>query len=63
MSAFLSLNVSTHIHSKTLFGQMGEEMLLGGVRAVPKKLLESGFEFHHPTIDKALISAIREESI
>jgi hypothetical protein len=42
------------------FGEMGEEMLLGGVRCSPRKLLDSGFEFLHPTIDQALQSAINE---
>jgi uncharacterized protein (TIGR01777 family) len=43
-----------------LFGEMGEEMLLGGVRAVPRKLEESGFKFLHPTITEALQSAFEE---
>lgn len=43
-----------------LFGQMGNEMLLGGVRAVPTKLLESGFTFQHPNIKDALESAMQE---
>jgi uncharacterized protein (TIGR01777 family) len=45
---------------KLLFGEMGEEMLLGGVKAAPKKLLDSGFEFQHETIEKALESAVNE---
>jgi uncharacterized protein len=44
-----------------LFGQMGEEMLLGGVRAVPKKLTDTGFHFLHPTITDALSSAMGED--
>jgi uncharacterized protein (TIGR01777 family) len=44
----------------TLFGEMGEEMLLGGVRAVPGKLEKSGFEFQHPTITQAVQSAVEE---
>ena len=43
-----------------LFGEMGEEMLLGGVRCLPRKLLTSGFEFQHPTIDAAIKSALEE---
>jgi NAD dependent epimerase/dehydratase family enzyme len=39
---------------------MGEEMLLGGVRTVPTKLLQSGFEFLHPSIDEAIASAIED---
>ena len=44
-----------------LFGEMGEEMLLGGVRSVPSKLLQSGFQFLHPTIDSAVKSALEEK--
>jgi uncharacterized protein len=43
-----------------LFGEMGEEMLLGGVRATPSKLTASGFKFKHPTIQEALKSALEE---
>lgn len=44
-----------------LFGEMGEEMLLGGVRAQPSKLLQSGFQFLHPKIEDALKSAVEEK--
>lgn len=44
-----------------LFGEMGEEMLLGGVRCIPTKLTRSGFEFLHPTIDQAIKSALEED--
>lgn len=43
-----------------LFGEMGEEILLGGTRANPTKLLESGFEFLHPNVVEAVQSAIEE---
>lgn len=46
---------------KLLFGEMGEEMLLGGVRATPGALEKSGFEFAHPTIDLAVQSALNEK--
>jgi len=45
-----------------LFGEMGEETLLGGVRCLPSKLLKSGFVFEHPTVEAAVQSAL-EESI
>ena len=45
-----------------LFGEMGEEILLGGTRAFPRKLLDSGFEFLHPTVEDAVRSAVKEES-
>lgn len=44
-----------------LFGQMGQEMLLGGTKAVPSKLIQSGFQFQHASIEQALQSAINEE--
>jgi uncharacterized protein len=46
-----------------LFGEMGEEMLLGGVRAVPTLLTKSGFRFLHPTIEDAIQSALEETTI
>mmetsp|Transcript_17727 Transcript_17727/g.35378 ORF Transcript_17727/g.35378 Transcript_17727/m.35378 type:complete len:393 (+) Transcript_17727:33-1211(+) len=48
---------------KIMFGEMGDEMLLGGVRAIPDKLEKSGYQFLHPTIESALNSAINEEEI
>jgi uncharacterized protein (TIGR01777 family) len=43
-----------------LFGEMGEEVLLGGTRATPSKLLNSGFQFSHPTVEEAVQSAVDE---
>jgi NAD dependent epimerase/dehydratase family enzyme len=43
--------------------QKGEEVLLGGTRATPKKLLDSGFQFLHPTIEEAVQSAVTEKDI
>lgn len=43
-----------------MFGEMGDEMLLGGTKAVPTRLIESGFLFDHPTISDALKSAVEE---
>lgn len=37
-----------------MFGEMGEETLLGGQRVTPRQLLESGFEFEYPRLDAAL---------
>lgn len=48
---------------KLLFGEMGQEMLLGGVKVKPTKLLESGFEFKHDTIEKAVKSAVTDTKI
>ena len=43
---------------KILFGEMGEEVLLGGVRAKPARLLEEGFTFKHPNVKMAIASIL-----
>ena len=40
--------------ARTLFGEMGDAMLLGGQRVLPARLVEAGFDFSTPTIDVAL---------
>jgi uncharacterized protein (TIGR01777 family) len=37
-----------------MFGEMAEAMLLAGQRVAPRRLMESGFEFRHPTLEEAL---------
>jgi uncharacterized protein (TIGR01777 family) len=44
--------------ARALFGEMGEEMLLGGQRVLPARLLETGFEFTASTLDVALARAL-----
>lgn len=46
---------------KTLFGEMGEELLLAGQRVEPQKLLKSGFQFHYPEITMALEHVLGKE--
>ena len=43
---------------KLLFGQMGEEMLLGGQRAEPRRLTEAGFAFEHTELEACLAAAV-----
>jgi uncharacterized protein (TIGR01777 family) len=43
---------------KTVFGEMGEEALLGSQRALPAKLLDSGFAFRFPDLAPALERAL-----
>ena len=39
---------------RALYGEMGDNVLLRGRRALPVRLLDAGFEFSLPTIDAAL---------
>jgi NAD dependent epimerase/dehydratase family enzyme len=39
---------------RTLFGQMAEEMLLGGQRVVPRRAEQEGFRFEMPSLDASL---------
>ena len=39
---------------KLIFGQFGEETILGGQKCIPEKLKSSGFEFQDPEIFEAL---------
>ena len=43
----------------TVFGEMGNEMLLGGQKVIPKKLLNAGFQFQDPNIATALTAVIK----
>jgi NAD dependent epimerase/dehydratase family enzyme len=44
---------------KTLFGQMGEELLLGGQNIYPERLKQLGFEFLYPDLRSALLHEMR----
>ncbi len=44
---------------KMMFGEMGEETVLSGQKIVPRQLIDSGFEFDHPTLDQALAHEMR----
>jgi uncharacterized protein (TIGR01777 family) len=39
---------------RTLFGEMGQALLLDGARVLPKKAEESGFEFRYPSLEESL---------
>jgi hypothetical protein len=54
-----SLNRPSSIHLpnwmiKRLFGQMGNEVLLSGNCVIPQKLMATGYQFYHPTLESAL---------
>lgn len=44
---------------KAVFGQMADEMLLGGQRVVPRRAESEGFTFESPTLDAALAKIVR----
>jgi len=39
---------------RVAFGQMADEMLLGGQRVLPRRAEREGFRFDHPTLDASL---------
>ena len=39
---------------RLLLGEMADELLLGGVRVLPQRLLEAGYRFRHTTLEHAL---------
>jgi uncharacterized protein len=43
---------------RTVFGEMGEELLLEGQRALPARLLDAGYTFAEPDLDAALERAL-----
>ena len=45
---------------KFIFGDMGEETLLAGQRALPRQLLDSGFVFEQPTLEQALAHELNQ---
>ena len=44
---------------KTLFGEMGETLLLEGARVVPQKLQSAGFKFDFPNLKDAMKHALQ----
>ncbi|MGK8524508.1 TIGR01777 family oxidoreductase [Nocardia asteroides] len=43
---------------RALVGEMAQEAILRGPRAIPAALEQAGYQFHHPTIGAALASAV-----
>jgi NAD dependent epimerase/dehydratase family enzyme len=44
---------------KLLFGEMGERLLLEGVRVLPERLVEAGFKFDFPELEEALREVLK----
>ena len=45
---------------KLAMGEMARELLLSGQRAMPKRLLDAGFEFEYSDLTKALVEILGE---
>jgi hypothetical protein len=43
---------------RAMFGDMGRELLCQGQRAVPRRLLDSGFTFRYPSVEEALRACV-----
>lgn len=48
------------VAARTIFGEMADEALLAGQRALPARLLEAGFAFRYPELDAALKRALEK---
>jgi uncharacterized protein (TIGR01777 family) len=46
-----------------LFGEMADEVMLGGARVVPKRLLDAGFEFRYRDVQTALDQILGQKTI
>ncbi len=44
--------------ARIIFGEMSDALLLSSTRVYPNKLLKAGYEFKHPTLEKALRSIL-----
>ena len=50
--------------ARIVFGEMADELLLSSTRVIPKKLMDSGYEFRHPELGGAFEQLLnREENI
>ncbi len=46
---------------KTLFGsEMAKEMLLGGARVIPQKVMDAGYDFKHKTISETFLAVLNK---
>lgn len=45
---------------RLILGEMGEDLLLSSTRVLPKRLLETGYPFLYPELEKALIKEIKK---
>ena len=48
--------------ARLALGKMADALLLASIRVTPKKLLDAGFEFEHPSIDEGIASVLGAKS-
>lgn len=46
--------------ARTLFGEMADELLLGGARVLPKKIMAAGYQFKHKNIGEAFKAVLKK---
>jgi uncharacterized protein (TIGR01777 family) len=46
---------------RAMFGEMADVMLLAGQKVRPRRLADSGFQYHHPTLEAALRAELGRE--
>jgi len=47
---------------KIIYGEMGDNLISNGQRAIPKRLMAEGFKYTYPTMDKAVKKILDKES-
>jgi NAD dependent epimerase/dehydratase family enzyme len=47
---------------RLLFGEIADVALINGQRVLPKRALEAGFRFDHPTIEDAMMDALSRKA-
>jgi uncharacterized protein (TIGR01777 family) len=52
---------ATKLAVKTIFGEMGEAVLLASQRMLPARLLDAGFAFEYPDLDRALTRSLQRD--
>ena len=48
--------------ARLAFGEMADELLLASVRVEPRRLIETGYRFEHPTLGDALAALLATEN-
>lgn len=48
---------------RLILGQMAQEVLLSGVRAVPTRLMAAGYQFRHPGLADALADVLTDQDV